>query len=78
MELVGAILFMLSVVTIVYANIDDNFDIKIKEIELILNSPEARKRKYELFDMLHTLADTCSNYNQLSKLNRLLMRVYDL
>jgi hypothetical protein len=54
------------------------FDTKIKQIEDILNSSAARSRKYELFDMLGKLADNCSNYNQLSKMNELLGRVYAL
>lgn len=56
----------------------NEFDIKIKEIENVLNSSEARSRKYELFDELGKLADNCTNYSNLSKLQKLLGRVYDL
>lgn len=63
------------VISITYTS---EFDIKIKEIEDILNSSEARRRKYELFDMLGKLADDCTNYSDLIKLQKLLSRVYDL
>jgi hypothetical protein len=57
---------------------NSDFDIKIKEIENILNSSESRKRKYELFDMLDIAAKSCNNYDELAKLQELLNKVYEL
>ncbi len=78
----NVLLVILVVIVLFYINYYINrvteFDVKIKEIEDILDSSEARSRKYELFDMLGKLSDNCSNYNELSTMNELLGRVYAL
>lgn len=76
--LICSLLVMGCIWVFISINFDNEFDRKLKEIEDILNSSEARSRKYELFDMLGKLADDCSNYDQLSKMNKLLGRVYAL
>lgn len=79
MELILIVPVVLLVFGIVYLSIEpSDFDIKIKEIENILNSSEARKRKYELFKMLDELSNNCTNYSELSKMNNLLIKIYDL
>lgn len=59
-------------------NTPSEFDVKAKEIEDILNSSEARRRKYELFGSLDELTQNCKTYSDLDKLQKLLGRVYDL
>lgn len=78
MELLLSIVAVITVIIVYNISNESEFDIKVKEIECVLDSPDARKRKYWLFSELEKLTSKCRSYSELDKLQKLLGQVYDL